>query len=153
MSILLVRLTKRRTIGKISRRVRVNSLLGNGVLEVISTRSKERVRGGGAYSNSNRGEMNDFFEFNESMELTDVPVLGNKLTWFKLDGRAMSILDRFILTKGLIDKWSIGGQMVGSRELSDHYTIWIKGSEVNWGPKPFKFFSYWVKHPYFFPGH
>lgn len=47
MSILFVRLTIRRTIGKISRRVRVNSLLGNDVLEVISTRSKERVRGGG----------------------------------------------------------------------------------------------------------
>lgn len=36
---------------------------------------------------------------------------------------------------------------MGSRELSDHCLIWIKGNNYNWGAKSFKVFSCWFHHP------
>ncbi|XP_058775903.1 uncharacterized protein LOC131650201 [Vicia villosa] len=63
----------------------------------------------------------------------------------------MSRLDRFILSEGLIDMWEIKGQFVESRSISDHCPIAIRASVLNWGPKPFKFFTAWIKHPSFLP--
>lgn len=39
------------------------------------------------------------------------------------------------------------------RDLSDHSPIWIKGNNSipNYGPKPFKFFNYWLDHKDFLP--
>ncbi|XP_058775360.1 uncharacterized protein LOC131649625 [Vicia villosa] len=36
------------------------------------------------------------------------------------------------------------------RDLSDHCPIWIKFDSLDWGPKPFKFLSCWVKHDDFY---
>lgn len=36
------------------------------------------------------------------MELVDVPILGNKFTWFSFDGLACSSLDKFLASKDLI---------------------------------------------------
>ncbi|MCI41594.1 hypothetical protein A2U01_0062827, partial [Trifolium medium] len=44
------------------------------------------------------------------MEVVDVPVTGKKFTWFSADGKAMSRLDRFLLSKGFIDKAGVSGQ-------------------------------------------
>ena len=35
-------------------------------------------------------------------------------------------------------------QKVLPRSLSDHNTISLSIDEVNWGPKPFKFFNHWM---------
>ncbi|CAI8611002.1 unnamed protein product [Vicia faba] len=43
------------------------------------------------------------------------------------------------------------GLVVGDKDLSDHYHIWIKRGCVDWGPKSFKFFNGWTKHVDFFP--
>jgi hypothetical protein len=39
-----------------------------------------------------------FNQFVEEMELVDVPVLGKKFSWFSADGKAMSQIDRFLLS-------------------------------------------------------
>ncbi|KAI5416727.1 hypothetical protein KIW84_041666 [Lathyrus oleraceus] len=61
----------------------------------------------------------------------------------------MSILDRFLISENLILSWNIVGQIVGTRDISDHYPIWLKASSENWGPKPFKFNNCWLNHKYF----
>lgn len=65
------------------------------------------------------------------MELVDVPVLCNKSTWFKLDGKEMSHLDRFLLFGEMIVKCKVEGQGAGNKDLSDHCSIWIRGNGSN----------------------
>ncbi|MCI69330.1 endonuclease/exonuclease/phosphatase family protein, partial [Trifolium medium] len=46
--------------------------------------------------------MNAFREFVEVMAVVDLPVLGNKFSWFSSDGKAMSRLDRFLISEGFL---------------------------------------------------
>lgn len=93
---------------------------------------------------------NDMFElriFIKDMELINVLVIGSKFTWFSLNGKVMSRLDRFLLSKGMIGKWKVVDQVIGSRGFFDHCLIWIKGKVTNRGLKPFKYFNCWIQHP------
>ncbi|GAU51623.1 hypothetical protein TSUD_414500 [Trifolium subterraneum] len=81
------------------------------------------------------------------MELIDIPVIGKKFSWFSADGKAMSRLDRFLLSDNFIAKEEILGQWIGNRDISDHCPVWLICSNLNWGPKPFKFNNCWLKHP------
>ncbi|XP_058776602.1 uncharacterized protein LOC131650919 [Vicia villosa] len=85
------------------------------------------------------------------MELIDIPMFGNRFTWFNLAGSACSRLDRFLVTSGLIDLWNIDGQVVGSRFVLDHCPIWLQSYVRNWGAKPFKYFKCWFNHEGFLP--
>ncbi|MCH80366.1 LINE-1 reverse transcriptase like, partial [Trifolium medium] len=96
-------------------------------------------------------ERTEFCQFVESMELIDVPVTGKKFTWFSADGKAMSRLDRFLLSDNFIVKEEVSGQWIGDRDISDHCPIWLICSNLNWGPKPFKVNNCWLKHPEFKP--
>lgn len=40
-------------------------------------------------------------------------------------------------------------QQFGDKDISDHMPVWIKASNVNWGPKPFKVFKNSYDHPGF----
>lgn len=42
-------------------------------------------------------ETRGFQEFIEDINLIDLPILGNRFTWFQFDGLAMSKPDRFLL--------------------------------------------------------
>lgn len=75
--------------------------------------------------------MDEFNEFVENLEVVDPRAVGRKFTWFSRDGGAMSRLDLFLVSEGLIVSWQICGQMIGSKDLSDHCPIWFKGSERN----------------------
>lgn len=35
-------------------------------------------------------------------------------------------------------------------DVFDHNPTWIRSKEINWGPKPFKFFTSWIDHHDFF---
>ncbi|XP_058768344.1 uncharacterized protein LOC131642077 [Vicia villosa] len=96
-------------------------------------------------------EMQEFDKFICDMDLVDPPAFGNKFTCFSCARDSMSRLDRFILSEGLIDLWGIKGQFVENRSIMDHCPIAIRASVLNWGPKPFKFFTAWTKHPSFLP--
>lgn len=81
----------------------------------------------------------------------DVPSIGSKYTWFKVDGSVMIRLGKFLLFEGLVKKWKVNGQLVGKRDISDHFPIWIYSNNLNWDPKPFKIFNGWFEHQNFIP--
>ncbi|XP_058750389.1 uncharacterized protein LOC131623395 [Vicia villosa] len=95
-------------------------------------------------------EMDEFNSFMNRMELVDVGLVGRNFSWFSFDGTCCSRICRFLLTEGLLDLWKVENQVIGSRELSDHFPIWFKGNVRNWGPKPFKIFNAWMKHAEFY---
>ncbi|XP_058749863.1 uncharacterized protein LOC131622859 [Vicia villosa] len=99
----------------------------------------------------NRVELKDFNDFILSMDLVDIPVVGSKFTWFKLDGSACSRLDRFLVSEGLIDLSKLECQVVGDRCLSYHCPIWLNASSRNWSPNTFKLFKCWFDHEKFIP--
>ncbi|MCI00463.1 hypothetical protein A2U01_0021482, partial [Trifolium medium] len=103
----------------------------------------------GSSSLNRQAERWEFRQFVEGMEVVDVPVTGKKFTWFSADGKAMSRLDRFLLSEGFIDKSGVSCQWVGDRDISDHCPIWLLCSNLNWGPKPFKFNNCWLEHAEF----
>ncbi|GAU10537.1 hypothetical protein TSUD_419470, partial [Trifolium subterraneum] len=112
------------------------------------TKTSER-RGSSNWSGNT--ERTEFVQIIETMELIDIPVLGKKFTWSNSDNSAMSRLDRFLLSEGLIEKGGITNQWVGDRDISDHYPIWLECNNRNWCPKPFKFNNCWLEHPDFIP--
>ncbi|GAU47212.1 hypothetical protein TSUD_403530 [Trifolium subterraneum] len=79
----------------------------------------------GSSSLIRQNERWEFRQFVEGMEVVDVPVTGKKFTWFSADRKAMSRLDRFLLSEGFIDKAGVSGQWVGDRDISDHCPIWL----------------------------
>ncbi|XP_058776652.1 uncharacterized protein LOC131650972 [Vicia villosa] len=95
-------------------------------------------------------KMSEFAEFIGEMELLDLPGFGNKYTWFNSAGDSMSRLDRFLVSEGLVDAWGLKGQSIEARSISDHCPISLQANLLNWGPKPFKFFSAWTTHPNFY---
>ncbi|GAU46303.1 hypothetical protein TSUD_283280 [Trifolium subterraneum] len=105
----------------------------------------------GSHGGSVYRERIEFSQFIDAMELVDIPVLGKKFTWFNSDCSAMSRLDRFLLSEGFIEKGGISNQWVGNRDISDHCPIWLESSNINWGPKPFKFNNCWLEHSDFLP--
>lgn len=56
---------------------------------------KGKVERRGVSKNSQVSEHSDFLEFIDDINVIDLPVLGNRFTWFKPDGTTISILDRF----------------------------------------------------------
>ena len=47
----------------------------------------------------------------------------------------------------MIEKWGVEVQFLGSIRGSYHCPIRINPNKTNWGPKPFKLFNCWFKHP------
>lgn len=94
--------------------------------------------------------MANFCNFGKDMELVDLPCVGGKFTCFSGNDLAMSKLDRFPLTDNLVSDWKLVNQFLGKRVLSDHCPVWLKGGDVDWGPKPFKFNNGWFKHDDFY---
>ncbi|CAK8535258.1 unnamed protein product [Lathyrus sativus] len=60
------------------------------------------------------------------MQLTDIPCLGVRFTWFSGCGKVMSRLDIFLLSDNLIPMWNITAQWIGFWDISDHCPIWMK---------------------------
>lgn len=92
----------------------------------------------------------EFQEFINDLDIIDLPVLGNRFTWFKADGSAMSRLDRFLVSEGWVNLCSLSAQWIGNRNVSDHCPILLKGESLNWGPKSVRFNNCWLQHSSFF---
>ncbi|XP_058741684.1 uncharacterized protein LOC131614074 [Vicia villosa] len=90
--------------------------------------------------------MEEFRCFVNQMELIDLNYVGGKFTWFKDNGKALSRIDRFLLSKKFIEEWEVGEQMIDKRDFSDHSPIWLGVGKLDWGPKPFRFNNAWFKH-------
>ncbi|XP_058785888.1 uncharacterized protein LOC131660624 [Vicia villosa] len=90
--------------------------------------------------------MEEFKSFVEVMELIDINCVGGKFTWYKDNGKAMSRLDRFLLSNKLIEVWEVVDQRIEKRDISDHTPIRLNVGKIDWGPKPFCFNNSWLKH-------
>ncbi|KAL7179164.1 hypothetical protein ACSBR1_042533 [Camellia fascicularis] len=91
----------------------------------------------------------DFNEFIESMEVTDLPMLGRKFIWCNAaNGEKWSRIDRFLLSSEWLEcfKFNVWGL---PRVVSDHCLVLLMEYDRDWGPRPFKFINAWVLHPQF----
>jgi hypothetical protein len=77
-----------------------------------------------------------FNNFIEDAKFVDLPLVGHRLTWSRLDGSSMRRLDRFLLLELLLASWFDFSRLTFDRCLSDHCLIALNGDDVNWGPKP-----------------
>ncbi|XP_058749842.1 uncharacterized protein LOC131622827 [Vicia villosa] len=69
------------------------------------------------------------------MELIDLNCVGGKFTWFKDNGKALSRIDRFLLSKKFIEEWEVCEQRIDKRDFSDHSPIRLgfkEFVEVEW---------------------
>lgn len=113
-----------------------------GDFNEISNR-EERLGEGGHF---NRNNLEVFREFIARMGVVDIPCVGGRFTWFKDNGKAMSRIDRFLVSTNLVDLWGVIDQRIGVRDLSDHGPIRLNCGFIDWGPKPFRFNNAWLKH-------
>ncbi|XP_058742105.1 uncharacterized protein LOC131614552 [Vicia villosa] len=79
-------------------------------------------------------ELRFFNEFIEVMDLVDLSTIGGKFTWFKSNGKAMSRLDRFLLSKSFVEDWKVDGQHTGN-VLEDVVKKRLKVAEDFWENK------------------
>ncbi|XP_058726606.1 uncharacterized protein LOC131597964 [Vicia villosa] len=112
---------------------------------------KDRKERKGKVGTVNSREVELFADFIDRSSLVDVPCKGQKYTWFSGDGKVKSRIDRFLLSSVIVNRWEVVGQLIGDRDISDHFPIWIKTDVANWGPKPFKFNNEWFSLDSFIP--
>lgn len=88
-----------------------------------------------------------FEEFILEAGLLDVGLVGRKFTWSRLDGRFCNRIDHVLVSNEWSMEWGackLRGLPKGS---SNHYPIFLHYIDQNWGPKSFRFFNTWLKHP------
>ena len=67
----------------------------------------------------------------------------------QIGGHAMSRLDRTLISLGWLRLWPNATQFVLDGSISDHCPIILRHEKVEWGPKPFRFFNYYIIEPAF----
>ncbi|XVF65903.1 hypothetical protein PTKIN_Ptkin09bG0288100 [Pterospermum kingtungense] len=106
-------------------------------------RTPEEKRG----ESVNTRALYDFSNFIEGLGLVDLPLLGGVFTWSSnRKAPSFSRLDRFLLDPEFLLKFPELKQKRWPRSISDHHPISLGVEKVDWGPKPFKFFNYWLEH-------
>ncbi|XVE69059.1 hypothetical protein DITRI_Ditri09bG0119200 [Diplodiscus trichospermus] len=90
--------------------------------------------------------MNAFLEFIESVGLVDLPLVGCKFTWCSnRENPTFCRLDRFLVEVEFLQIYPTLVQKLCPRSISDHFPVSIGVESTNWGPRPFKFFNYWLE--------
>jgi hypothetical protein len=92
------------------------------------------------------GEMTEFNDFLEELELWDLPLIGRRFTWCHPNGVSMSRLDRILISPAWGDLWGDPSVRVLCRDVADHCPLVLRYCSDDWGPKPFRFNNYWLKH-------
>jgi exonuclease III len=91
----------------------------------------------------------EFRNFVEALELVDLPLVGRRFTWYHASGKAMSRIDRVLISDGWASRWGSVALWVLPREVSDHCPLILKYCIDDWGPKPFRFNNYWLDNKKF----
>ena len=98
---------------------------------------------GGRLSNS----MRRFSDILSDLELRDLPLQGGPYTWSGgRNDRAMSRLDRFLVTANWESHCNKVIQRRLPRPVSDHFPILLDSDGVRTGPAPFRFELMWLKY-------
>ncbi|KAL2560106.1 hypothetical protein AAZV13_20G003100 [Glycine max] len=95
-----------------------------------------------------RADPYDISAFNQwiaDMELQEIKCSGNSFTWIRPNGCVKSRLDRFLVSQNWLSLWPESCQTVLQRNLSDHCPSILQTSMVDWGPKPFRVFDWWLQ--------
>jgi hypothetical protein len=100
-------------------------------------------------ANNHTTEMREFSLFMEELELVDLPITGRQFTWFHSNGFTMSRLDRVMVSTDWPRFWGNPTVWVGPRDVSDHCPLILRYDTADWGPKPFRFNNFWLKHRQF----
>ena len=79
------------------------------------------------------------------MDLQKSKSVGPKYTWIRPNGYVKSRLDRFLVSDQWLSLWPDCCQHVLQRDLSDHCPIILQTNMVDWGPKPFRVFDWWLQ--------
>lgn len=103
---------------------------------------------GVTWNNTNIANFDNFVVGNN---LFDLHLTGRVYTWYRQDGSCKSRLDRMLVNGEWISRWPNVVLKGGRRTLSDHCSIFVEAEAKDWGPKPFRFFNYWISHPSFKP--
>lgn len=72
--------------------------------------------------------MQCFSEFIQEAELIDLPLVERKYTLYRVNGSAMSSLDRFLVYEEWLSSWNSMGLQ---RSVSDHCAVVLKEKELN----------------------
>jgi len=89
-------------------------------------------------------DMNYYQGFVRDVELEDHKLLGRKFTWYHLNGRSMSRIDRVLISEEWNRFWGDTSLWVLHKDVSDHYPVVLKTGGWDWGPKPFWFNNFWL---------
>jgi len=100
-------------------------------------------RKGTSVRENHTSEMGRFNNFIDTNTLLELPIVGKKYTWFSSNGKAMSRLDRVLVSEEWMQEWPMGKQYVQRREISDHCALVVKSVVKDWGPKPFRTIDAW----------
>ncbi|GAU48539.1 hypothetical protein TSUD_282910 [Trifolium subterraneum] len=90
--------------------------------------------------------MREFGGFIDGMGLVDLPLLGRRYTWFHPSGRAISRIDRVLVSLKWLQCWGQSSLWILPRDVSDHCPLLLKRNGYDWGPKPFRFNNAWLEH-------
>nr|GEU90540.1 RNA-directed DNA polymerase, eukaryota [Tanacetum cinerariifolium] len=80
-----------------------------------------------------------------SSGLEEVNLGGSSFTWCHKSASKMSKLDRFLVSESFLNKYPKVNAITLERFLSDHRSILLRESNVNFGPTQFQFYHHWIE--------
>ncbi|KAL2599989.1 hypothetical protein AAZX31_10G100300 [Glycine max] len=95
-----------------------------------------------------RVDSQDISAFNQwisDMELQEIKSVGSNYTWIRPNGYVKSRLDRFLVSDQWLSLWPESCQHVLQRDFSDHCPTILQTNMMDWGPKPFRVFDWWLQ--------
>lgn len=92
-------------------------------------RASERIRV--VEANVGSGERREFNQFISDMGVDDIPINGRRFTCCRLNGKAISRLDRMLVSREWIAKWSGCSQYVGEWDISNNCPLVMKNVVVD----------------------
>jgi len=132
------------------RLVELRKTLGEGVWCILgdfnTVCSSDERGANNRGSSSQRDEIFLFNNFVRDVDLEDLNVLGRRFTWYHPNGRAMSRIDRVLVSEEWGSLWGDSSLWVLPRDVSDHCPLILKEVGWDWGPKPFRFNNYWLEN-------
>ncbi|XP_057444859.1 uncharacterized protein LOC130737106 [Lotus japonicus] len=129
----------RDTFSKLSDEI---SRLGYGCFlggDFNSTLNPGERKGGADETDSN------FWDFAMGLNLLDLPLTNAEFTWFSSrNGGIWSRIDRWLISEDILQELEGINQSAECWGLSDHRAITLEMWAVDFGPKPFRFYNYWM---------
>lgn len=95
--------------------------------------------------NFNQKGADMFNEFINNTRLIEIPLAGRKFTRVSDDGLKFSKLDRFLVSMEFKQRWKDLSVTALERRRSDHCPIMLRDKVIDYGPKPFRVYDFWME--------